>query len=241
MKIRPLIGITYADNALRDNEMRIRTYVSRKYYQALQTAGADVIMLPPTDSDKTIERYLNLVDGLLLPGGEDVDPRYQGEDPHPMLGAVNPFRDDYEIKIASLAYEIKKPVLGICRGIQLMCIAMGGAVYQDISQIASMQHFQKAPRWATSHRVVLSESSRLATWIGNTELFTNSFHHQAIRNLPSELLATGTTSDEIIESIEADERIFVGVQWHPEETLSSDEASQRLFKGFVGAVAALCK
>jgi len=234
MSRKPLVGMTYADMAVRDNEMRIRTYCTRKYFQALQRAGAQVILLPPVEEISEMNAYLDLIDGLVLPGGEDVDPRYQNEDPAPKLGIVNPLRDFFEIQITKLAYKRKIPTFGICRGIQVMAIALGGSVHQDISHLKVIQHSQNAPRWASSHKVKLSPTSFLKELIGCDEIFTNSFHHQAVNRIPKGFKAVGKTSDGIVEAIESEENLFFcGVQWHPEEMFFSDAYSKHLFEGFV--------
>jgi len=246
---RPLIGIAYADSSVRDNEMRIRTYVSRKYFHAVQKAGGDPILLPAPhfngDGDSAgyyeyfAERYLNLVDGLLLPGGEDVHPKFQGEDPVRALDLVNPFRDQYELTLVKKAREdFSIPVMGICRGCQVMAIGLGGKVHQDISDVASMQHSQKAPRWAASHRIVVTRDSRLevALEAAGASVYTNSFHHQAIKNVPKGFKASAKTADGSIEAIELPgTRFFIGVQWHPEETYDGDRFSQNLFSAFIRA------
>lgn len=234
----PLVGITYSDTAFRDQEMRLRTYVTRKYFQAVQRAGADVILLPPSMQPTTWQRYLDLIDGLLLPGGEDIDPRYMAEDPSPHLGLVNPLRDVFELEMARLAYAARKPTLGICRGVQVMAVALGGKLHQHVPDLPkAIQHSQQGPRWSTSHRVRVEPGSRLATWLGTTELFTNSFHHQAVRHPPAGLKVVAVAGDGLPEALEAvDGRIFVGVQWHPEETCLSDEPSRRLFREFVAAL-----
>jgi putative glutamine amidotransferase len=234
---KPLIGIAYSDAAVRDNEMRMRTYVSRKYYQALQSAGAEVILLPPVECEESCRRYLDIIDGLLLPGGEDVDPRFQNEEPAVKLGMINPFRDKYELMLAKMAFESSTPTLGICRGVQVMAIALGGAVYQDISEVQSVKHSQEAPRWATSHKVSIDPSSKLASWLKSNEVFTNSFHHQAVKKVPEGTRQVAAAGDGICEAIEScDSRLFVGVQWHPEETRVSDQASKCLFESFVGEI-----
>lgn len=246
---RPLIGIAYADSSVRDNEMRIRTYVSRKYYHAVQKAGGDPILLPaplllPGQESaaafaRFAGRYLGLVDGLLLPGGEDVHPRFQGEDPSPALDLVNPFRDEFELTLARQAFnEFKLPILGICRGCQVLAIALGGKVHQDIAAVARVQHSQKAPRWSTSHQVALLNDSKLARALhaADNKVFTNSFHHQAVRDLPPGFVTAGQTGDGIIEAIECyADRFVVGVQWHPEETFDGDPASRNLFAAFINA------
>lgn len=256
MKKRPVIGIAYSDTAFRDNEMRLRTYVSRKYFRAIYRAGGLPILLPALDPylnadlqdqpmsfphsyDHLVDEFLGMVDGLLLPGGEDVHPRFQGEDPHPKLDLVNPFRDEFELALVKAAYSRvyrgrKLPVLGICRGAQVIAVALGGAVHQDISDICKIQHSQKAPRWETSHKININQDSRLGLELGAREIFTNSFHHQAIRDVPPGFMAVAQTADGIIEATEStEETFFCGVQWHPEETFDTDIFSQNLFKALV--------
>lgn len=244
MTKRPLIGILYSDCAVRDNEMRIRTYVSRKYSNSVYLSGGDPILLPaPFVQDigteelrRLAERYINLVDGILFAGGEDIHPKFQDEDPIPALGGVNPLRDEFEINFAKLAYNhYKKPILGICRGIQVLAVALGGKVHQDIAPIASLQHSQNSPRWSASHFINIAPDSRLVKVAGSDRMMVNSFHHQAVKEVPSGFYVAAETSDEIIEAIESDdvERFCLGVQWHPEETYYSDDFSKAIFKAFV--------
>ncbi len=232
---RPLVGMAYCDTAVRDNEMRMRTYCTRKYFGALQRCGADVILLPPTEDARTFERYLDLVDGVLLPGGEDIDPRWMREEPSSRLGGVNPLRDAYELELTRRCRQLRIPVLGICRGLQVLVVALGGSLHQDIAGVTQMQHSQQAPRWATSHRVSFDEDSLIRHWAGCPEAFTNSFHHQAANRLSAALKATGRTADGLVEVVESADPAWVaiGVQWHPEETLSGDEVSRNLFTSFV--------
>ena len=244
MTERPLIGIFYADCAVRDNEMHIRTYVSRKYSNAVLLSGGDPILLPVpfvhdislNEIHRLAERYIGLVDGILLAGGEDVHPKFQDEDPSPALGGVNPFRDEFELVAAELAYnKFKKPMFGICRGIQVMAIALGGMVHQDITTMASLQHSQKAPRWAPSHFINIVPDTKLLKIAGDERIMVNSFHHQAVKAVPFGFSTAAETSDGIIEAIESidNKRFCLGVQWHPEETFESDKFSRALFKAFV--------
>lgn len=241
---RPLIGILYSDCAIRDNEMRIRTYVSRKYSNAILQSGGDPILLPVPfvhgislkETHRLAERYLGLVNGILLAGGEDVHPKFQDEDPIPALGCVNIFRDEFELIVAELAYnKFKKPILGICRGIQVMAIALGGMVHQDIASMASIQHSQTSPRWTTTHFVNFTNDSKLAEIAGEEKMMVNSFHHQAVKAVPFGFSTAAETSDGIIEAIEAtdEKRFCLGVQWHPEETFETDDFSKAIFKAFV--------
>lgn len=232
---RPLVGMAYCDTAFRDNEMRMRTYCTRKYFGALQKCGADVILLPPTEERSVFDRYLQLVDGVLLPGGEDIDPRWMGEEPSSRLGGVNPLRDAYELELTRVCREKRIPIFGICRGLQVLVVALGGTLHQDIAGVTMMQHSQQAPRWATSHRVSFEEGSRIRGWAACDAAFTNSFHHQAANRLPEALKVTGRTADGLIEAVESTDAdwLAIGVQWHPEETLSGDDFSRSLFTSFI--------
>ena len=236
LSIVPIIGMTYSDMAVRDEQMKVRTYCTRKYYVSLQQAGAQVILLPPTKDENCFAKYLEIVDGILLPGGEDVDPRYQGEDPHQSLGIVNPLRDEYEILLVKKAAAQGIPVLGICRGIQVLAMALGGSIHQDLLGIQNIQHEQNAPRWAPSHKVELKKNSRLASWLAADNLYTNSFHHQAVRDVPEGFRISGWTSDGVVESIEHEELCLVGVQWHPEEMSHCEVLAARIFQEFVNDV-----
>ncbi len=246
MKERPIIGILYSDCAVRDNEMRIRTYVSRKYSNAILLSGGDPILLPTPfikgnayhETHRLAERYLGLVDGVLFAGGEDVHPKFQNEDPIPALGNVNPLRDEYEMIMTKLAFKKhKKPILGICRGIQVLAIALGGKVHQDIASIASVQHSQHSPRWASSHFIHIEPKSILAKIATDEKEIVNSFHHQAVKTVPTGFFPTAKTSDGIIEAMELKDskRFCLGVQWHPEETFETDNFSQEIFKAFIKA------
>ena len=242
---RPLIGILYSDCAVRDTDMRIRTYVSRKYSNAILRSGGDPVLLPVpfipggmnlSELHRLAERYLSLVDGILLAGGEDVHPKFQDEDPIPALGSVNPLRDEFELIIAELAYnKHKKSILGICRGMQVLAIALGGMVHQDIAQLASVQHSQSSPRWAPSHYVTFTNGTKLAEIAGDEKIMVNSFHHQAVKAVPFGFSTSAETSDGIVEAIESTDssKFCLGVQWHPEELFETDIFAKNIFSAFV--------
>ncbi|MBF0410274.1 MAG: gamma-glutamyl-gamma-aminobutyrate hydrolase family protein [Candidatus Riflebacteria bacterium] len=231
--------MTYSDLPERDEQMKVRTYCGRKYYVALQNAGLDVILIPPHYQTDSVKRLLSLIDGLLLPGGEDIDPRFQGDDPHPALDMVNPLRDEFEIEIAKLAYEKKIPTLGICRGAQLMTVALGGSLYQDLPSCGKfIQHRQHGPRWGTCHKVTFDDNSALKNWFSKSEFYVNSFHHQGIKSIPDCFSIAALSPDGLIEAVEAtDNRIFVGVQWHPEELVDHSEFAAQLFQSFAQKIA----
>jgi putative glutamine amidotransferase len=248
----PVIGIAYSDCAARDNEMRIRTYVSRKYYHAIQQSGGIAVLLPaPYISPKLsefeidclhaehINTYMNMVDGIIFAGGEDIDPKYQGEDPIPELGQINPFRDAFEIALAKAAKTKNINMLGICRGIQLLAVALGGKVSQDISKIEKVQHSQKSPRWYASHKIAIKEGSLLQKILKpeSYEVRVNSFHHQAVITLPEGFSVCAKAFDGIVEAMEYEgaDSAIIGVQWHPEETFTADACSQALFSWFVNS------
>lgn len=235
----PLIGICTGEKFIREPGVPgVLTTVSWKYYQAFQREGARVVMIPPVPDSGDVGWVFELLDGIVFAGGEDVCPSYQGEDPQPDLGNVNPLRDRAEVTLAREAWRRRFPMLGICRGCQLIAIALGGRVHQDLGAVARVQHTQRRPRWSTSHRVQIAADSRVAGWVGTVDFMTNSFHHQAVDRVPDGFAVRGRTGDGVVELIEAIEGpATVGVQWHPEETSPGDEISRRLFAGFVRACA----
>ncbi|MBM7838597.1 putative glutamine amidotransferase [Alkalihalobacillus xiaoxiensis] len=191
----------------------------------------------PNLAPKKAEHYVAALDGILLTGGGDINPGLFNEDPHPALGSITPERDEFELAIAQAALKREMPILAICRGVQILAIAAGGDMYQDLpSQFNQplIQHRQVAPRGYGSHRLSLAKHSRLASIANGNELLVNSFHHQAVRQVPSSFKATAWTTDGVIEAIERTDDVFqVGVQWHPEHM--KDVASANLFAAFIQA------
>lgn len=230
----PIIGITCDYDVAKQ-----ASQLHRGYYDAIVEAGGLPVLLPNMHEEKALE-LLNSLDGLLLSGGNDVEPGFFGEAPIPKLGFINPFRDSLEISLCRQAMKQDMPVLGICRGIQLMNIAMGGTIYQDLeSQWTSgklYKHSQQAPDWYGSHEVELEKDSKLIQLLGVEKLRTNSFHHQAIKKLAPCFKATAWCGDGVVEGIESPSHTFaVGVQWHPEKMWQRDEKMLGLFKGLVSA------
>lgn len=206
---RPVIGITAnysgCDATLRD-----------QYYKQIVAAGGVPVIIPPISDTAVIADTLEHVDGILLTGGGDYNPLWCGEDPLPGLHNINAERDAAELLLTRMAYHRQKPVLGICRGIQTLAMALGGHVNQDITQ--KVKHSQDADRSEATHTVSVAEGSLLYDiYGGQATLFVNSFHHQAVDNPGNMFRITAQSSDGIVEAIESTEyKSIIGVQWHPE-------------------------
>ena len=205
---RPLIGIT-------GNYEDLTCKLAEGYYKQVLAAGGTPVIVPPLSSTETIVETLRHLDGLLLSGGADINPLYQGEEPIPALHGINRERDLPELLITRLAYDRQLPILGICRGIQTLAVALGGKVEQDIK--ASIKHSQEADRSEPTHTVAVDQDSTLYNIYGSPTLLVNSFHHQAVREPGSKLRVVAKAPDGIIEAVESAEfKSVLGVQWHPE-------------------------
>lgn len=204
------------------------------YSEAIIQAGGIPILLP-SEGVGYIQTLRGTIDGLLLTGGGDVDPALFGEEPHQHLGNVTPERDLFEIVLVKAMLEVNKPILGICRGMQVINIAAGGSVYQDMyhqCEFPVIQHSQQAPVHHASHFIQLKKGSLLQKMMDKNQLKVNSFHHQAVKDVPFPFVVSAHSSDGIIEAIESSSDSFVvGVQWHP-ETLK-DASSLKLFTEFI--------
>lgn len=237
----PVIGLSSWTRLLRTaaKERQFET-VPRGYVECVEAAGGLPILLPNREDTAVAATCLDLVDGLLLSGGDDVHPRLFGEAPHRAIDLVDERRDRFEIALVHAARQRNLPVLGVCRGIQLMNVALGGDMYQDIpSQFEnSLGHAQKTLGEGAWHEIDLRPGSCLAAIAGGTRAAVNSHHHQACRRLAEGLLASATAvGDGIIEGLEDPTMtFFVGVQWHPEVLEGgADPFSRRLFGAFVAA------
>jgi putative glutamine amidotransferase len=230
----PLIGVTSSITVLKVPE---RAYVNSAYLHAVQQAGGVPVVLPPQLSAASLERLARGLDGLLLTGGGDIDPTVFGEPVHPTVCEVAPARDTLELSAVRIALDRRLPILAICRGLQLLNVALGGALFQDVGSDpgTQLQHGQQEPRDQPSHKVQVKAGSRLAETLGTDELEVNSMHHQAVKALGAGLAAVAWAPDQLIEGLElADASRFVlGVQWHPEELVSRSEPARRLFAALV--------
>jgi putative glutamine amidotransferase len=232
-----LVGLT-ATTAPSDGVVRVRTNAA--YVRALEAAGLVPVVLPPL-APSHAGRALDAVAGLVLTGGEDVAPRRYGETPHPALGTVNEARDAWELALVAAARARGLPTLAICRGVQLLNVALGGGLVQDIpSQCPSaLPHAPGNGRAVRVHDVHVAPGTRLAEAIAARRLQVNSSHHQAIGRVAHGLRVNARAPDGVVEGAEweADDWWAVGVQWHPEELIETPEAWDRgLFAAFAAAL-----
>jgi len=210
--------------------------------EAVARAGGRPVILPVLSQVDVVVETLDELDGLMLPGGVDVDPHWYEEDPQPGLGRVEPERDMVELALARQALATGVPLLGICRGAQVLAVAAGGRLYQDLARQLprALKHVQQAPRWHPTHSVSIAPGSMLGELLGVNSLRVNSFHHQAIRVIPGGFAASAWAPDGVIEAIERQggDHFVLGVQWHPETMWERHAAALRLFEGLVRAARA---
>lgn len=236
--MRPIIGITCGRQT---KDGADRYYVDTANIRAVAEAGGVPVLIPNAYDEEKLAAALDLVDGLYLPGGVDVDPHLYGEEPVAGMGEFDPDWDALDVTAAKIALQRGLPILAICRGAQVLNVAAGGTLYQDIpSQLpGALKHSQKGPRWAASHAVTLAPDSRLAELFGTTALRVNSYHHQAVKDVAPGFRAAATAPDGVVEAIEkVDGPFVVGVQWHPELMVQREPMHQALFAAFVEAAGA---
>lgn len=214
------------------------TYTPQGFVEGLNRAGALPIVFP-LSTEENAREYAKSVDAVLLAGGQDVSPLLYGEEPHLKLEETSPLRDAFEVAVIKEAWKENKPILAVCRGLQIMSVAFGGTVYQDVSLYPklSVQHLQVSSPETAAHSIDIKQDSWLGQLYGDS-LQVNSYHHQAIKELPKELTPTAWSKDGLIEAFEASDRahIAIGVQWHPELMINHDKEAQRLFDAFVVTV-----
>lgn len=242
MSTRPLIAISTGRTHLDNGPISAypMTSVGEDYPRAVLAAGGTPVLLALHDPESypgVAAQQLEHADGLLLTGGPDVSPLAYGEQPHVRLGATIPERDRFELALIAEARRRELPVLAICRGIQILNVAYGGTLYQDLpSEVpGAIQHEQASARHVLSHQVEVSPGSRLAGVLGNAgTIGVTSFHHQAVKRPGEGLAVVATAPDGLVEAVEATDHPWIlGVQWHPEMSHPVDLAAKRLFAGFV--------
>ena len=240
----PLIGITadYSDapahGAHHYSEPTV--FLPQRYLRAVEQAGALPLVLSANPSISARRRLVNLLDGLLISGGNfDIHPSYYGEKPTDKLGIIKPCRTEFELEIAAEALKRDLPVLGICGGAQAINVALGGTLYQDIAaQLPQAgEHQRSAEKARGGHRVLVQHGTRLHEIVGRQSLEVNTTHHQAIRKLGRRIIVNAVAEDGVIEGIESTWHEFVlGLQWHPEVLAPRQTLQRRIFSAF----AAIC-
>ncbi|WP_099470002.1 gamma-glutamyl-gamma-aminobutyrate hydrolase family protein [Konateibacter massiliensis] len=233
--MKTLIGI--AANMIVEQSFHLdQNVVGSHYVESVVRGGGLPLLIPFTRSQADLAAYVRLCDGFLFCGGADINPLLFGENPHPSLGSGNLDLDRFHLSLMKKILTVQKPVLGICRGIQVLNVACGGTVYQDLSLMEGtpMKHMQsEAKRYFVTHEVKFTDNSVMQDLFGSS-LFTNSYHHQSVNSLGRNLIATGFSDDGIIESIEHTENPFqIGVQWHPENFIEISDVMLPLFQRLV--------
>ena len=239
-EVKPLIGISCSHP---QNDF---SSVRRTYTESVLKAGGLPIIIPIMESEEDLRRVINILDGLILTGGEDVHPSYYNEEPIEELGEVNDVRDFYDLALIRLAAEQKLPTLGICRGEQLINVAFGGTLYQDIPtqyENKTVEHNQDISSKYPTHYVTLLPGSKIAEVTGETELATNTHHHQAVKDVAPGFKVTAWACDSIPEAIESCNGLPMwGVQFHPEgHTVNGDPIMIKFFESLVREASAAAK
>lgn len=235
--MRPLIGITSQTFTNHNGWVYDLAYTLNS--RAVELAGGLPVLVPCGLAAETLRGIYERLDAVLLPGGGDVDPNRYDESPHPTTAQVDPARDDTEMTIARWAVEDDRPVLGICRGLQVMNVALGGSLIQDIPSLVRAELHPtpdfSLPRNRIAHQVRVEADSRLASILGATALAVNSMHHQCVSRPAAAARVVAHSPDGIVEALEVPDKHFVlAVQWHPED-MPDDVHTQRLFRAFVSA------
>ncbi|HID56119.1 TPA: gamma-glutamyl-gamma-aminobutyrate hydrolase family protein [Candidatus Poribacteria bacterium] len=239
---KPIIGITSGKSLeIADDEggrVFRYCYCGYEYINAIEQAGGLPIVIPVFEEMALAETYIGMIDGLLLSGGGDISPHLFGEEPHQKLGAVDLERDLVEMELTKLALERDLPIFAICRGIQVLNVAAGGTLYQDLSQHSGevLKHRQRAAGWYGSHTIKVAEGSLLYKIVGKSTIYVNSYHHQAVKMPAEGFVVSATSLDGIVEAIESPQHRFViGVQFHPEMMWRRHPEAAALFRSFVEA------
>lgn len=212
-----------------------KSYVNSDYVESVLKGGGVPIILPVSSNEDVIESQIQNIDGLIISGGYDVNPLLYGEEPSQKLGITYPKIDDYYIKAVSIALKLKKPILGICKGMQLLNIVYGGTLYQDLSynEESFIKHRQDTNPQEGTHTIEVFNESKLYKIVGKS-VNGNSFHHQAVKDLGKGLKVSAKAKDGVIEAIESEDDYFVlGVQWHPELMTNNSEIMVKIFKKLV--------
>ncbi len=240
MPRRPVIGITSRKIAFFDHDKPYPRYgVAISYCEAVEAAGGTPLILPLTQERSVLDAQFELLDGLLVPGGLDVHPRHYGEEPHKKLGGVDPLRDITELHLVRRSLAEQLPIFGVCRGHQILNVAAGGSLWQDIHAQAGehcFRHFQDTAEEWTTHSIEVTPNSKLKAIVGEAEVWINSYHHQAVKAVAPGFVVNAVAKDGVVEGIEKTEGGYaLGVQWHPELLVPNLDFNLALFRSHVEA------
>ena len=210
-------------------------YVNSPYFRGIEAAGGIPVGIPLLKDFSQLTCLLEMCDGFLVPGGDDVDPGLYGENPHALLGRVNSYADRGWGEVIRYAVQNGKPLLGICRGMQLTNVILGGSLYQDLSDLEGKHflHLQQQNRDYPIHKVTIEANSYLAKVLGETSVYTNSLHHQCVKQAGDGIHICAYTADGVPEAMESKDGNVVIVQWHPEELQETVPCMRNLFKDLV--------
>ena len=248
MKERPIIGITTQTLHAIDGipaALPSSVVMNQRYYTAVAAAGGAPVLIALLDSEiDALRAVYDICGGLLLPGGVDVDPSFFGEQPHEKLGRTDPQRDRVELQLTKWAVEDRKPVLGLCRGLQVINVALGGTLYQDLeAQRPDAIKHDYFPTYGygrdhLAHEVALERDTRMREVMELDRIPVNSMHHQGIKALAPSLIPSGLAPDGLVEAAESsNDHFLIGVQWHPEVFEATDPRTKALFTAFVAQAA----
>lgn len=242
---RPLIGVTTQTLQAIDGipaGLPSSVVMNQRYYETVASAGGAPVLIPLLEETDALRAAYDACAGILIPGGVDLDPATYGEVPHEKLGRIDPDRDRVELQLTRWCIEDRKPLLGLCRGLQVINVAQGGTLFQDIeAQFDGAIRHDYFPthgfeRDHISHDVAVAPASRLRSLVAVDHLPVNSMHHQGVKQLGNGLVACALSPDGLIEAVESSNgHWMVGVQWHPEVFEHDDPHTRDLFRGFIDA------
>ncbi|WP_461202155.1 gamma-glutamyl-gamma-aminobutyrate hydrolase family protein [Enterococcus sp. N342-3-1-2] len=234
--MKPIIGIAANERSMIEESEHWLTYTPKNFVTHIQEAGGLPLLLP-MGALEDAKTYVKQIDKLLLAGGHDVSPSYYGETLHPLIQGTHPERDAFELALIKEAVAQKKPIFGVCRGMQLINVAFGGSLYQDLSLMEkpTLKHVQlPTPFRFATHDVTINSDSQLGQLLGSSYQ-VNSFHHQAVKDVAKDFQIIATAPDGVVEAIEshAFAAPVLGIQWHPELAAQSRPSEQAIFEFFV--------
>ena len=212
--------------------------LKRAYTAAVEKAGGLPVLLPYTNDTATMDEWIALCDGFIFTGGADVECIHYGQTKQTDIGRIQKYRDEFELKMFEKIYATEKPIMGICRGMQLINVALGGTLYQDIPSMVDTEiiHDGKREKVLPMHEVAIVDDTPLSALIEKTRMQANSFHHQAVDRLADALLPMAYADDKLLEAYYAPKKAYLrAFQWHPERLSETDEDNARIFTDFIRA------